>query len=742
MQRQHMFDQGATRGSRAGKLAMATTTAAMLALHGCSADAPDEAQVQAAATEDGSSTPISQLPFVESNTATKLLGEALPRPTALGETTALHVRLPPPTNRELEKSLVRIVGPVDKPQILFKSDALARLGVIARSPGRDFFTAFATLPPEQLDLLARNQEEIASGRFGEVTDQSVLFEGRSPIGRTINPRIDPGIFKPGNGPVAINRCLFKPISTQKAWDQALFLRSTDIVQDKDRTWDPCTGKGTKGGLWTFAHLVREMATGSGKTPEAFVTDWLAMWLNDYVVNGDNVQARPAMFNQVIQPWATASGVVATMTIDASGHRTLTLSGPLDLNIAPFRLLAIVNRIDLGATVTGPSGYSGTVTSLPTTPGELRFIFGVVQPSPGGNTEATCGRKRFTTIFEYGVPGEGCDVVVDWAKQWTQLQAMPGFTPAYKAQLEAMTESVVKHGAAPAKGNQNAINQIRTNEIALAGPWELREFTLSVEKPAANTDTPVSGGLRKHTVAQTPDDFTYNAFGPDPAINAFVNGPVLAGVQLPVSNPNKCSASYTVPFLFAGKPFRGGNAQIGPGHWEANTITLASPAANICARHQFSLNTCGGCHFDDSGTNGTGGSTSFTHIDPLSSPPVTMSKFLTGGGPGSFITVNDTQLGAPAWPFMDLQRRLERLFELSHCTSCALVAGFDPGIIAEIQQFGPVPIDPGPLAEFPFEIGPVTDLGVVQKIMDLRGKFAGEPASQTVDSIHAIESFAE
>jgi hypothetical protein len=717
---------------------------AMLAIHGCSAEDPDEDQVQSAATENGSTTPIGQLPFIEGNAAAQVLGELMPRPTALGETTALHVRLPPPQRRELQGTLVRIVGPVGSPQILFNSDALARLGVIARSPGKDFFTAFATLPPEQLEQLQRNQEEIASGRFGEVTNESVLFEGRSAVARTINPRIDPSVFKIGNGPVAINRCLFKPISTLKAWDQSLFIRSKDIVQDKDRTWDPCTGIGTKGGVWTFAHLMREMANGSGKTPAAFVTDWLSMWLNDYTVNADTVAARPAMFNQVIQPWATASGVVATLVIDPiSGHRSVTLSGPLDLNIAPFRLLAIVNRIDLGATASGPSGYSGTVTSLPTTPGELRFIFGVVQPSPwGAGTEASCGRKRFTTIFEYGVPGEGCDTVVAWAKQWTALQAMPGFTNAYKAQLEAMTESVVVHGAAPTKGNQNAINQIRTNEIPLGGVWELREFTLSVEKPAAGTDTPANGVLRKHTVAQTPNDGAFSAFGADPTINAFVNGPVLAGVKLPASNPLHCEASYTVPFSFSGKPFRGGNALIGPGHWEADSITLASSDARICARHQFSLNTCGGCHFDDSGTNGLGGSTSFTHIDPLSSPPVTMSKFLTGGGPGSTFNVDDTQLTTPSWPFADLQRRLERLFELSHCTSCTQIAAIDPGILAEIQRIGPVPIDPGPLASFPFEIGPVTDLGAVQRIMDMREKFAGQSTQQPVDVIRALETFAE
>ena len=71
-----------------------------------------------------------------------------------------------------------------------------------------------------------------------------------------------------------------------------------------------------------------------------------------------------------------------------------------------------------------------MTGKPVTAGELRFIFGVVQPNPwGGGSEATCGRKQFTTIFEYGVPGTGCTTVVDWAKQWTALQALPGFTAA-------------------------------------------------------------------------------------------------------------------------------------------------------------------------------------------------------------------------------------------------------------------------------------------------------------------------
>jgi hypothetical protein len=447
---------------------------------------------------------------------------------------------------------------------------------------------------------------------------------------------------------------------------------------------------------------------------------------------------------VIQPWATASGVTATLvTNPLTGIKSVSLTGPLNLNIAPYRLEAIVNRIDLGATANGGGGYGGGTTSLPVTAGELRFIFGVVQPSPwGAGTEASCGRKLFTTIFEYGVPGTGCQAVVNWAQKWTSLQAFAGFTPAYLTQLQTMTESVVLNGAAPLKGNKNAINQIRTNEIALAAPWELREFTLTDEQPAnppASQDLPANGPLRKHTVALTPNDGAFSAAGADPTINAFVTGPVMAGTPGTTTVPNNCNSTYTMPFNFGGFAFRGGNSLVGPGHWLANTVP-ATPVG-ICARHQFSLNTCNGCHHDDSGTNGLGGSTNFTHIAPLSSIPVTLSKFLTGGGPGLVFNVNDTQLGAPAWPFADLERRFQRLFDLSHCTSCITVRPMVATFINQIQQLGPVPVDGNPSDQPTLRIGPVSDLATVQKIIDLRATNADLARSEPADFIRAVETFS-
>jgi hypothetical protein len=717
---------------------------AALASYACSTDddpttSTSEDPAVAPAASTATTTPISQLPFVDSASTTQLLGELLTRPTPLGETTALHVRLPPPRNQSLRDSLVRIVGDPSSPQVLFRSDALAQLRVIERSPGAEFFTAFSSLTGDELTKVRQSQDQLLTGANGTTTSESIVFDGRNATARTIHPKIDPAAFRPGIA-IPINRCAIRPVSTQAAWDKALFIRHPAVVQDPLRTWDPCTGAGTQGGVWTFAHLIREMAIGSGSTPEDFAKNWLSLWLNNYTVNADVVPSRVQMFNQVIQPWATASGVVATLvTNPLTGFRSVNLTGPLNLNIAPFRLLAIVNRIDLGRTTRGGGGYGGGTSSRPVDAGELRFIFNVVQPNPwGAGSEATCGRKLFTTIFEYGVPITGCANVVNWARKWTQLQAFPGFTPAYLAQLESMTQSVVLNGAAPTKGNKNAINQIRTNEIALAGPWELREFTLTAENPPANLDPPANGPLRPHTVAQTPNDGAFSAFGADANINNFVNGVVTPAVPLPVGLPAPCSSSHLVPYFFAGLPFRGGNALIGPGHWRANSVTAASPARNICARFQFSFNTCGGCHQNDSGTDGPP-STNFTHIDVFTSPPVTMSKFLTGGGPGLVFNVPDTQLGAPLWPFADLERRFQRLFELSHCTSCTSITTLRADFVNHVQTFGNVPIDPGPETSFGFRVGPVTDLATVQRILDARGQFATGTRQEPVDFIRPTES---
>jgi len=273
---------------------------------------------------------------------------------------------------------------------------------------------------------------------------------------------------------------------------------------------------------------------------------------------------------------------------------------------------------------------------------------------------------------------------------------------------------------------------------LGQPWELREFTLTDENPVANTNVPSSGLLCTHTVAKTPNDSAYGANGGVPAIDQFVNTQVL---PVPPPPPPLCTTrpNYDVPYFFLGKPFRGGNSFILPGHWE---VTPPVVGPTVCARHMFSLTTCNGCHYDESGTNGLASSTKFFHADPMSSIPVTLSKFLTGGGPSLTFNVADPQLGAPVWQYADLERRFQRLFDLSHCTSCVDTFAMKLDLITQLQTLGPVPadVDPGDPPP-PFQIGPITDLGAVQKLLDLRASFAGGTRDDVIDFVHRIEQLS-
>ena len=165
---------------------------------------------------------------------------------------------------------------------------------------------------------------------------------------------------------------------------------------------------------------------------------------------------------------------------------------------------------------------------------------------------------------------------------------------------------MRRNKAPLKGNGNAINQIRTNENALdtaAGRWNC------VSSPSASRTTtrPRHAGHGRQRpaahahLAQTPNDGAH-AFNSQ-IISDYILGDVLSGVPASVGPlPNNCSASYEVPFKFAGQNFRGGNALVrAPTHWRAID---ANPfdAREVCARSQLSLNTCNGCHFGDSGTS--------------------------------------------------------------------------------------------------------------------------------------------
>jgi hypothetical protein len=457
---------------------------------------------------------------------------------------------------------------------------------------------YSAITKFDFDALAKQYERLSSfqSKFGKsalplrfAPNRQLLGSEKILASTSILDAISKGVavpLLPIGIPVAINK------------EKSLLIRDSNVVQDPSRTFDICTGSGDPNGVWTFKHLMTEMANTAvtGVTPEEFVRMWLSHWESDQVINGHLVSDREAGIKSlIIDPWEAASGGPGSQ---------------LNLDLAPFQLLAIVNRVDLRDNVTYGGGSAG----------EGRFVFQVM--------ENNCSPTQFTVIFEYGIEKNSCSAVKSWGQQWTDLGSMVLGSPAYNAALENITESFVQANAAPSKPNGSALNQLRTNEIQLGffsgQPWQLREFVIS------------NSGWNQHfltqnTVNQTPA----NSLDGTLELRNFVNsGLTEVPLRWPtIADPFKGGASEAPSSLFA---------------WDEVGI---SPRQ---ARHEFSLNTCNGCHAGETATG-------FTHVKP-GSIPASLSGFMTG------INVADPADGAPTRHFNDLARRANDLDALVN-SSC-------------------------------------------------------------------------
>ena len=196
-----------------------------------------------------------------------------------------------------------------------------------------------------------------------------------------------------------------------------------------------------------------------------IEDWLAHWLTPQVINTFTAPNR-GIFDW-IRDWRVASSGSAT--------------GPLNPALSPFRLLAILPRVDLREPVAGKNEIDGPFVNA----GEARFVFGAVVPPgwpsagllPGPTTGGGCKLLPFTVIFEYGVPMNSCPDVRRWANDWRALNTMPYGSPPYLFHLESLTRAFTDRNRDPSKPFGSALNQLRTNENAFDPLWELREFQL-------------------------------------------------------------------------------------------------------------------------------------------------------------------------------------------------------------------------------------------------------------------------
>lgn len=477
-----------------------------------------------------------------------------------------------------------------------------------------------------------------------------------------------------------------PGVTSQFQDRVLMIRDPGVVQDPNRTWNPCDGSGNPNGVWTFNHLMTEMANqpATGISPSDFVEGWLKTWVQNPGpnVNSFTVSTR-AQMQVIIDNWRADSG-----------------GGKLDLAKAPLRLLAIVPRLDLRRTTGGGGGYSANVSGNFLDGGEARFVFGfVIPPHWGGgggsyedgddlgfigsqpiNAHRGCESLPFSVIFEYRIPKCDCLDVRGWARQWVELANHTPGTAAYNDRLERITRQFVTRNADPTNPNGSALGQLRTNEVALPQDapipevvWELREFQL--------TQMPWSL-LNETTTAETPhDSFNENNpvhFGGSPLFGQWVTNDVQNAIQ-GAGNPE--APVPPVPLFYQGTNYLGANPHtVDPGYfWNHNLVT--NNFWPNWARHRASRNACSGCHAGET-------QTPFVHVDP-SSPalPATISGFLSG-----INNVPDPAFGNPLRHFDDLLRRERDIKKVAKMRCFRFHPIAVPHVLTTLQQTGGLPVD--------------------------------------------------
>jgi hypothetical protein len=458
----------------------------------------------------------------------------------------------------------------------------------------NIYTGISSL---DLEALRKSQAQLM-GKGNEV--QMTMFRGRMVTGIERISAIDLNRLLKG-GILHLRFPLFPPsaalVDSLKA--NCVFVTAPSVVEDPLRTYDPCSNVGTKMGPWTFGFLMTQLANSSatGVSPSRFVLSWLLNYTHTQTVNGDPLSVRPNM-DAFIHRWLVQSNGLA--------------DSALDLSIAPFRLLSIVNRLDLRSN-TGYLGRGGNA-------GEGRFVF--------TGLDSNCTPMQFNVIFEYGINKTGCAAIKAYAQQWYNLKDLTVGSATYNTALQVITDQFTLANTNPTKPNGSSLDQLRTNEIQFGNPWELREFNID-----STTHLLVST-----TVKQTMQ-------------TKFNNTALLDSYMVQHAGAIKSNTDIVpLVFHFHGRDtaFLAGVAPEPPLFWAE---PLATQTNNDTVREMLSLNTCNGCHNIETGAL-------FRQVTPNGfGSPATLSGFLTG------TTVSGPAEIPGTWHFADLQRRAQDLAEL-------------------------------------------------------------------------------
>ena len=411
--------------------------------------------------------------------------------------------------------------------------------------------------------------------------------------------------------------------TELRKEKSLFITDVAVVKDVTRTYDPVTNIGDPGGAWTFGTLMHNINNGfHPQGTRGLLKDFVRHWVYAQNVNGMTIAPRGFVMDNLIGPWLRKANNDPGLSVTLSNWEQIwDNAAEVDLRkYAPFRLSAIVNRMD----VRGNSAYSPDSHGT----GETRFIFSLIDPFTGAipiNPNQTAAAQQdgvglvdwrgLNVIFEYNnVQDTRCEAR-DHALQWLNLSdpalefGTPGVDNAYKVALQAITDQVTSANAAPERTNGSAIARIRTNEKVFAPfegqgtseeIWERqdREFRQLELDPGTHALVPVPlTNTPPHTanhVLNIDEDYSSASV---PVTNADLLNWIYAGNRQRVLHGN-----FNLPTtLLAGSGIvRREQAQYfdfqpalfqSIGGYPADVPSIEAKMI----RHQFSLNTCAGCH---------------------------------------------------------------------------------------------------------------------------------------------------
>jgi hypothetical protein len=379
-------------------------------------------------------------------------------------------------------------------------------------------------------------------------------------------------------------CTF-PAPQDISIEKELLISDLSVVNDA-RASDP-------DGAWSFGGLMKGL---SADDAPGLVKQWLESFNRQQRINGFPLAPRPAVRTRLAERWMKTDGAIS-------------LAGwTPNLANAPFRLLAIVYRPDLGIV-----GRDGTIRSG----GEARFVFSALDLSRATSLD-DAPPLPFTVVFEYGLAASDRDRVKAWAERWHHLGRLP-FGPDYNAALQAISDDLVRRR--PSRG---ALNQIRTSE-GLALPWQLREFRVDAGSSRL-VNAPLKDTPHRRLVLDLSELSDVISKQPDEDIPAAFLG---AAADIP------------------NKSFR----------WPQMRI------ANNVLRHNFALRTCNGCHSAETGIKADDHADElvqyrgFRHISGrMRNERARLSEFMTGD------PALVTDLTGKLHTFCDLKLRQQALHE--------------------------------------------------------------------------------